>query len=189
MFIDLVTRFAAGDLPYQLVIIGIAWCKTSPAGIFFHEFVTLRIHLKWKCCFSRRIFYYLSPANKVGREGTSLSPNPEHQPWGPTSLLLFWTSDLRTWHPPPTLDLGTYLPTPTSQLGTYSNLLTLGPPPYWHLVVATETRTVGKRTGRILLECSLVWKWFSPEMKWAYSCKVKLFSQSRESYHIADHIQ
>ena len=44
--------------------------------------------------------------------------------------------------------------------GICSNLLTWGPTPTphlnWHLVVATETCTVGKQVVRILLECFLV---------------------------------
>ena len=49
-------------------------------------------------------------------------------------------------------DLGTEPPLPqTSNLGSYT------PKQYWHLVVATETPTVGKRRAVCyLLECCLV---------------------------------
>ena len=47
-----------------------------------------------------------------------------------------------------------------SSLETCSNLFTWGPTFnwYWHLVAATETRTVGKRAVRLLLECFLVYR-------------------------------
>ena len=45
-------------------------------------------------------------------------------------------------------------------------------PPYhqqWYLLVATETCTVGKRMGGILLECCLVFRWFKFTLKPPYS--------------------
>ena len=37
--------------------------------------------------------------------------------------------------------------------------------PYWHLVVTTKTRTVGKRTVRMLLECFLIMGFFQKSCK------------------------
>ena len=80
--------------------------------------------------------------------------------------------DLGTYSPFPWMsDLGTYPPPQTALLltsgGHHSRIvqtcsledLTPSPnpsPQCWHLVVATDTRTVGKWVVRILLECSLV---------------------------------
>ena len=70
--------------------------------------------------------------------------HPWHQIWGPT--------------PPPITDIW------WTSLETCSNLFTWGSSPtppsncYWHLVVATETLMVAKRSASILLECCRVFE-------------------------------
>ena len=69
-------------------------------------------------------------------------PTNRHETWGFTPLsALLLTSGGRYWRPVQTCSLED-----------------LPPLPHWyrHLVVATETDTVGKRAVRILLECCLV---------------------------------
>ena len=77
-----------------------------------------------------------------------------HQTWGPTPFFP-WTSDLLGTYPLPATDIW-WLSLRPVQICSIEDPLHCSPPPprthwYWYLVVATETRTVGKRVVRILL--------------------------------------
>ena len=85
---------------------------------------------------------------------TGYHPSPGHQAWDLPLLPPTLTPDIRHGDLlPPAIDIC------WSSLETCSNLFTWGPTPhwYWHLVVATETPTVGKRAVHILLECCLIY--------------------------------
>ena len=91
---------------------------------------------------------FLHPASEV-REGnvfTSVFPSVILSTVGGGSPCDHYPWCIGTWDLPPS---------PPQRYQTW-DLSHPHPTQYWHLVLATETRTVGKRAIRILLECILV---------------------------------
>ena len=113
---------------------------TSAVSVFLCPFLP-----PWNMCLSVILF-----------RGIPMWPLPiMHRDMGPHPQIPYQTWDLP---PPPLLTSGGHRWRPVQTCSLENQHLPYPPNPhrYWDLVMATATRTVGKRAVRILLECCVV---------------------------------